>query len=263
MKRSVAAKVLIAFVLHLLVWAAGGLLVVRFEVFPLPLLVVLVALTVALAVTAGTWGEAHSALPSSKRLLRWLPVLFVLLVPPAACLSFLAPRIGLARPVAESGSPQVRPGEWLWYRPGVEGMRLVPGAPLLHQCPDGTVAFGRIFAAPGQEVRLLGRSLCVDGECFPQMPLVTAADQGDVVAAVEVTRDRFHIVTGPAALAAEVQGVDEVPAGWFVVLPDLRNGVIQSGCGPERPLVAIDEILGTPRHVVWSDLVSRIGSRVD
>jgi len=248
---------LAAFLVHGLLWAVACILVVRLHIFPLPLLAVLLSLAAVLAFTTAIWGGVHATLPAPRRRRRWLPVLFVLVVPPGAGGSFLAMEIGLARTAGESGGPLIESGEWVWYSPGVDGMRLLPGTPLLHACPDGTAAFGRIFAVPGQSVRLAGRSVCVDDECFPQRPL-----EGDRAAAVEVTRDRFHVVVGPAVKAPEVQIVEEVPPGWFVVLPDLRTGAIQSGCGPQRPMVPIDEFLGTPRHVVWAGSFSRIGSPI-
>lgn len=155
--------------------------------------------------------------------------------------------------------PLVRPDEVVLYRRAVP---LERGELVVFQQNQGLHA-ARIVAIPGDRVRHDGARLEVNGAVLPQVRLGKLGLEPPVpgpalVAWQERLDDGGYLVFHDPDTTPTLQRTEYLEADRYWLLCDARDA---AGCADSRTLGPVEAaaIVGSPTHVIWSPIPSRLG----
>lgn len=167
--------------------------------------------------------------------------------------------------------PTVQVGDWITSEPLDPDRELERGEPVVVACDQpGVSAVLRILGLPGDVVTVEPGRICDSQGCLPTPGIGNLVTQGavreDLRGVVEVQGGRFHTVLWPVS---SLPGKSEGPASstggavadGYVVLPDDRRPGSLRSCR-EHPVVPREAIIGTPRHVLSSAKLQRVGLEI-
>ena len=250
------------FLLHLAGLHAAAVAVTRAGVFPLAALLLWLVYQVILTVS---FRPRERAVPAGAR--RHHPAIRIIaaalcFTPPVLAGYLVADSTALMRVESDRAGPVLQPGDWIAYRKRTAAAVLKPGDLVVARCTrERGNDIVRVMGLPGQEVWKARDKLCTTAGCFPVKRFGDFQAQ-EGAAAVEVMKDRYHVITHPDGASPAPEGLTlRLGDGEFALLPDNRGSSDETPCR-DTFVVHRDDILGVPTWVLFSEELDRIGLAV-